>query len=91
MWIGDSELSRRKREGTSGMFGMFYVLTCVLTAYTKIHRRDFLGSPVAKTLHSAGVTDSIPGQRTKIPQAAQPKKHRVLVTLKILAFVYVKA
>ena len=44
---------------------------------------------------NAGVIDSIPGQRTKIPQAAQPKKkkkkHRVLVTLKILAFVYVKA
>ena len=52
MWIGDSELSRRKHEGTSGMFGMLHVLICVLTAYTKIHRRDFLGSPVVKTLHS---------------------------------------
>ena len=52
MWIGDSELSRRKHERTSGMFGMLHVLICVLAAYTKIHRRDFLGSPVVKTPRS---------------------------------------
>ena len=52
VWIGDSELSRGKHEGMFGMFGMLYVLVCVLTAYTKIHRRDFLGGPVVKTLHS---------------------------------------
>ena len=37
--------------------------------------RDFLASPVVKTLPSnAGGTGSIPGCETKIPDASWPKK-----------------